>query len=49
MVFVNWFTDNPTSFELPEGATLFCVSHNPMNKEREEYLITYWIEPKEEK
>lgn len=48
MGFVNWFTDDPLGFKLPEGATLFCVSPNPMVKNRIEYLMTYWIDPEDE-
>ena len=47
MGFVNWFTDKPLEFKLPEGATLFSVSVNPEVKDRTEYLITYWIDVKQ--
>ena len=46
MTFVNGFTDNPTNFKLPKGAILFSIIYNPMNKERNEYVVTYWIESK---
>ena len=46
MGFSNLFTDDPLGFKLPEGKNvkLISISLNPYVKDRDEYIVTYWVD-----